>query len=54
MKRVIWEIDVDVKGLKEAAEKAQEIMRDIQSIATIFTVIDEKGKKHEIDLNNIE
>jgi len=51
MKRVIWEIDIDAETVEEAAERALEIQRNPNSIATCFKVIDEDGKKHEVVLD---
>jgi len=51
MKRVIWEIDIDAETVEEAAERALEIQRDSNSIATCFEVIDEDGKKQEVVLD---
>jgi hypothetical protein len=37
--RVMWEIDMDAESAEEAARKALAIMRDPESIATVFEVI---------------
>ena len=47
--RVRWEIDVDAQTVKEAAQKALEIQRDPQSIATVFDVR-HQGKRIRVDL----
>ena len=36
--RVTWEIDLEANSPREAAEQAQEIQRDPNSIATVFAV----------------
>ena len=38
--RVTWTIDIDAEDHTEAAEKALEIHRDPESIATVFEVTD--------------
>jgi len=38
--RVTWEIDIDEDTPRAAAQRAQEIMRDPESIATVFKVED--------------
>jgi hypothetical protein len=40
--RVTWEIDVDAESPEEAARIAQEIQRDSDSWATVFTVEDHR------------
>jgi len=50
--RVIWEIDVDDQDPRQAAIEAQQIMRDPESIATVFTVIDDRGASITVDLLN--
>lgn len=50
--RVKWEIDLAADTPEEAAQKAQEIMRDPSSIATFFTVVNSStGKEVEVDLD---
>jgi hypothetical protein len=50
--RVKWEIDLTADTPEEAAQKAQEIMRDPSSIATFFTVVNSStGKEIEVDLD---
>ncbi len=48
--RVVWEIDLTAQTPHEAAEQALEIQRDVWSESTVFTVFDEDGKRHWIDL----
>lgn len=52
---VKWEIDIEADSPMEAAEKALEIQRDPDSIATCFKVIhpadDEKRSWSDIDLS---
>jgi hypothetical protein len=48
--RVSWEIDIDADSPREAAERALEIQRRPDSIATVFTVRDESGESIEVDL----
>ena len=50
--RVSWEIDIDADSPREAAERALEIQRRPDSIATVFTVRDETGKSIEVDLDS--
>lgn len=48
--RVVWEIDIDdANDPVEAARKAREYQTG-DTAATVFTVIDEQGKKTEVDL----
>jgi hypothetical protein len=47
--RVIWEIDIDVDSPREAAEKALEIQRDVNSTATCFTVVSMSNNDFSID-----
>ena len=49
--RVSWEIDIDADSPRDAAEKAVEIQRRPDSIATVFTVWDDTGESIEIDLD---
>ena len=49
MHRVIWEIDLDVDSPREAAEKALEIQRDVNSTATHFTVITMQSNDFSVD-----
>lgn len=54
--RVVWEIDIEAKSAKAAAEKALEIQRNQDSIATVFDCWSELGKGKRIDLteNTVE
>ncbi len=47
--RVTWEIDIDATSPREAAEMALRIQRDVDSIATVFSVT-EKRSIVEIDV----
>ena len=48
---VTWQIDIEADNAKEAAEKALEIMKDPESIATVFEIENKKKKTlHIIDL----
>ena len=47
--RVTWEIDIDAETPRAAAARAQEIMRDPESIATVFKVEDAHDV-HVVDL----
>lgn len=47
--RVTWEIDIDAETPRAAAERAQEMMRDPDSIATVFKVEDAHDV-HVVDL----
>ncbi len=49
--RVAWEIDIDADSPREAAREALKIQRREGSIATVFTVFDENGDHHNIDLD---
>jgi hypothetical protein len=51
---VIWEIDIDAKTPKEAARKALTIQRDSNSTATVFSVSNQKGTIHTVDLEEIK
>jgi hypothetical protein len=48
--RVTWEIDLDAGSFEEAARTALAIQRDPTSTATCFTIVDEDGKSHDVDL----
>lgn len=49
--QVMWAIDLYATSPKEAAEEALKCMRDPESIATFFTVIEaQTGKAVDIDL----
>lgn len=52
--RVVWEIDVDADTPEAAAARALKIQRDRTSTATVFSVMDEKGVSHHIDLGGDE
>jgi hypothetical protein len=54
MHRVLWEIDIDADTPVEAARKALAIHRDPESIATVFDVIDKRGKRVRVDLSKQE
>lgn len=47
---VTWQIQLDADSHKEAAELALDIMRDTDSIATVFVVRDASGQEEWIDL----
>ncbi len=48
MYAVSWEIDIEADSPMEAAQKALEIQRDPESIATVFLVSDEE-KAYTVD-----
>lgn len=48
---VEWYIDVEAESPQEAAEKALEIQRDPDSIATVFTVSDGDSSTVNVDLS---
>lgn len=47
---VTWEIEIGAETALDAAEQAIEIMRDRDSMATVFKVFDETGECEQIDL----
>jgi len=49
---VTWIIDIEADSALEAAQKAQEIQRDPDSIATVFSVMDRStdGDNWDVDL----
>lgn len=49
--RVLWEIDINAGTPMEAARKALAVQRDPESIATVFDVIDKRGKRVRVDLS---
>lgn len=51
--KVRWEIDVDARTPKEAAQRVLRIQRDPGSIATVYEVY-HKGSKRIVDLSGIE
>jgi hypothetical protein len=50
---ITWEIEVDAASPEAAAKQALNIQRGHGSIATVFTVVDEKGESKIIDLEKI-
>jgi hypothetical protein len=46
---VTWEIEMEAETPREAAQRALDIMRDPESIGTVFKVCDAKHE-HVIDL----
>ena len=54
MYRISWEIDIDADTPVEAARKALAVQRDPESIATVFDVTDERGKRVRVDLSKQE
>lgn len=51
--RVVWEIDIDDTSPEAAAERAMMIMQDGDSTATVFTVTEDNGDVHHIDLGDV-
>jgi hypothetical protein len=51
---VSWDIDIEADSPKEAAQKARRIQRDLDSIATIFSVRDPRGEVTSVDLEDEE
>jgi hypothetical protein len=49
--RVRWDIDIDAQTPMEAAQKALEIHRNPESIATVF-LVSHGDHTHEVDLTN--
>lgn len=49
--RVIYEIDVGAASAVEAAKTVHEIMQDSDSLPPVLDIIDHKGSKIRIDLN---
>ena len=45
-----WRIELAAETPVDAARQALEIMRDPASTSTVFTVLDDEGETHEIDL----
>lgn len=52
--RVIWEIDIEAKSPREAAEQALKIQRRHGSCAVVFDVYSEDDKHMVIDLDTDE
>lgn len=50
---VTWEIDADAETPEAAARWAWETMRRPDSIANAFTVIEDSGDQHKVDLQEI-
>jgi len=42
--RVMWDIELEADGPLDAAEEAQRMQRDPDSLATVYCVYDERGK----------
>jgi len=51
--KVTWIIELDAESFDDAAFKALEIQRDVNSIANHFTVEDEFGSKENIEIGAI-
>lgn len=49
---VSWEIEIEANSPHEAAQKALEIQRSSESIATVFKMRDETGETTEVDLDD--
>ena len=47
--RVIWRIDIQAESAVAAAERAREVQRDPESIASLFEVIERPGPGRETD-----
>jgi hypothetical protein len=45
--RVIWRIDIQAESAVDAAERAREVQRDPESIASLFEVIERPGPGRE-------
>lgn len=54
MYKVFWEIGIDADTPVEAARKALAVQRDPESIATVFDVINKRGKRVRVDLSKEE
>lgn len=52
--RVIWEIDVYAESHEDAAKQALNIQRDVDSTATVFSVVSTNGHVRSIDVGNEE
>lgn len=52
--RVHWVIDVEDESPHDAAAQALKIQRDPKSIATMFNVIDEEGRRFDIDVLDLD
>jgi hypothetical protein len=52
--RVVWEVNVDADGPREAAEKALAMQRNPESTATVFDVTNEHGQTVRVDLMEAE
>jgi hypothetical protein len=42
--RVVWQIDIDAKSPRAAAQEALRIQRDPESVATVFSVRETNSK----------
>ena len=47
--RVIWRIDIQAESAVAAAERAREVQRDPESVASLFEVIERPGPGRETD-----
>lgn len=47
--RVNWDIDINADSPREAAEKALQIQRDIESTATHFSVVSSQDNDFTVD-----
>ena len=52
--RVIWEIDIEAGSARQAAQRALEIQRNPESIATVFAVCNAAGNAETVDLEEEE
>jgi len=51
---VQWEIELKAESAEDAARQALAIMRDPDSMATVFDVFDEDGESERIDLLELD
>jgi hypothetical protein len=47
--RVIWRIDIQAESAVDAAERAREVQRDPESIASLYEVIERPGPGRETE-----
>ncbi len=50
--RVVYVIDINARNPRQAAERAQEIMKDPASLRPVLEIIDASGRQTRVDLSD--
>jgi len=49
--RVVYMIDINAKGPRQAAERAHMLMRDPESMPPVLDILDATGRRTRVDLS---